>query len=167
MPCVPQARDSSGPGRAGIAHIPRMERDGTDLHQRPYITSCAGAAHKLVRHPALDVSRYFVEVSLCGHRCWIRIGSHLFRNRPTECHESCKLPLILRCGGVVACVDGAVNYPYFTSGLAPFRDYLVQGIQGTDYKQFEHLPAPESVRGMIAYGSKKIHYTKPGTRYPG
>ena len=64
VPCLSQAGRASRPGWPGIQNLPRLERDGTDVHGRPYPAACAGNAYELVRSATVALPRYLLGLPL-------------------------------------------------------------------------------------------------------
>ena len=66
LPCLSQACDESSARGNGRENFSGVEWDRDDLRERAHAAACSGAADKLVRYAAVDVSGYFVALFVCG-----------------------------------------------------------------------------------------------------
>lgn len=66
VPGMFEAGGTPGTSGAGLEDFPGLERNGTDVHGRPYLVARSRAPDQLVQHAALALSRHIVGISVYG-----------------------------------------------------------------------------------------------------
>jgi hypothetical protein len=117
LPSVSEARDQSGTGWIGIQNLPGLERNRADLRRGTHAIAHPRTAYQLVQYTTLDVSRYFMGLSVC------RLGSGFKKEAIAGFLQSLELFEKRRCIARIDPVKHRGVRGLVVFGLSPIRKF--------------------------------------------